>query len=252
LTTDLNIDKIICKLEYGLIGFGVGYVSGTLIEYIESGKGININCFTKTLINNWTDDIVSIWKQLTILGFIIDKIHLLDYEYRSVIGKPTTFGCNSDQVKHQSLCYNKSEIPDDYSFSSADKFTRDCPSGIKDDGIACYYPPYGRSASYPWKFSDGFNLDDAMKRCEKDHPNLGCEKYSEIIYPKYRNGFHNFGCCLCENNKENRVPKDTKWITGHSVGNYCINPNYNKYHDAFCYLTGSSNDSWQYFSPDIY
>jgi len=56
---------------------------------------------------------------------------------------------------------------------------------------------YGRGVGYPWKFGDKFgNLDQARERCEKAEP-LGCEKSGLIWYPKCREGYHAFGCCIC-------------------------------------------------------
>jgi len=76
-----------------------------------------------------------------------------------------------------------------------------CAAGFRDDGAHCAKPePYGRGAGYPWKAGDKpFSLDDARKRCNKDHPQ-GCEKHGAIIYPKCREGFHATGCCVCSPN----------------------------------------------------
>ncbi|KAL4485736.1 hypothetical protein ABPG72_010998 [Tetrahymena utriculariae] len=72
-----------------------------------------------------------------------------------------------------------------------------CPPGFRDDGLFCAKPSaYGRGAGYPWKFGDGFNLNSATERCEKDN-SQGCEQNGLIIYPKSQQGFHNVGCCTC-------------------------------------------------------
>jgi len=56
---------------------------------------------------------------------------------------------------------------------------------------------YGRGVGYPWKFGDKFgSLDQAKERCEKAEP-LGCEKSGLIYYPKCKQGYHAFGCCIC-------------------------------------------------------
>jgi hypothetical protein len=74
-----------------------------------------------------------------------------------------------------------------------------CPAGWRDDGTTCWLDAetYGRGEGYPWKFGDGFNLDDAWSRCERDQGSGNCEKYGEIIYPKCRRDFHPSGCCTC-------------------------------------------------------
>jgi|688.fasta_scaffold61920_2 hypothetical protein len=72
-----------------------------------------------------------------------------------------------------------------------------CPDGWRDDGTVCWLDSYGRGGGYPWKFGDGFNLDNARRRCENDNPQ-GCDKYGEIIYPRCRSGYHSVECCLCE------------------------------------------------------
>ncbi len=75
-----------------------------------------------------------------------------------------------------------------------------CPSGFRDDGAFCAKPaPYGRGGGYPWKFGDGFNLNNAKKRCERDH-RQGCEKWGEIMYPKCKPNYHPAGCCICSPN----------------------------------------------------
>ena len=74
---------------------------------------------------------------------------------------------------------------------------QDCPRGYRDDGFFCAKPePYGRGGGYPWNFGDALNLDAARARCEKDNAQ-GCEKSGEIMYPKCKEGFHAFGCCVC-------------------------------------------------------
>ncbi|KAL4446396.1 hypothetical protein ABPG74_001137 [Tetrahymena malaccensis] len=72
-----------------------------------------------------------------------------------------------------------------------------CPPGFRDDGLFCAKPSaYGRGAGYPWKFGDGFNLDNANRRCNDDN-SQGCEQNGLVIYPKCKQGFHNVGCCIC-------------------------------------------------------
>ncbi len=95
----------------------------------------------------------------------------------------------------------------------------DCPSGYRDDGAFCAKPAaYGRGAGYPWKFGDGFNLDKARRRCEKDNPQ-GCEKSGEIMYPKCRAGFSPAGCCICSPNCPSGFP---------DMGVSCTKPSYGR------------------------
>ncbi|KAG2424586.1 hypothetical protein HXX76_014467 [Chlamydomonas incerta] len=73
-----------------------------------------------------------------------------------------------------------------------------CPAGYGTTAVDCPKPAaYGRGAGYPWKFGDGFNLDAAWARCQRDNPSTGCEQSGAIIYPKCRAGFYAFGCCVC-------------------------------------------------------
>lgn len=46
------------------------------------------------------------------------------------------------------------------------------------------------------QFGDGFNLDGAFSRCEREN-SQGCEQWAAVVYPKCRPGFHNVGCCVC-------------------------------------------------------
>lgn len=95
----------------------------------------------------------------------------------------------------------------------------DCPSGYRDDGAFCAKPAaYGRGAGYPWKFGDGFNLDKARKRCERDN-SQGCEKSGEIMYPKCRAGFHATGCCICSPDCPSGFP---------DMGVSCTKPSYGR------------------------
>lgn len=41
------------------------------------------------------------------------------------------------------------------------------------------------------------------ERCEKDHGKGRCEKNGLIVYPKCKNGYHSFGCCICRPSKPN-------------------------------------------------
>jgi CRISPR/Cas system CSM-associated protein Csm5 (group 7 of RAMP superfamily) len=72
LATDLNIDKIIYKVKYKLIGFGVGYFSGTLYNCIQSGKKLSFNCFVSSLATNWVNNLENFWLNYTPFGIIIN------------------------------------------------------------------------------------------------------------------------------------------------------------------------------------
>jgi hypothetical protein len=52
IANSLNLDKIIRKLEYKLLGFGIEYISDALIEYIESNKRISFDYLVLTITNN--------------------------------------------------------------------------------------------------------------------------------------------------------------------------------------------------------
>ena len=64
-----------------------------------------------------------------------------------------------------------------------------CQPGFRDDGAFCFKPEaYGRGVGYAiW------NED----KCKRENPDLGCEKWGAIWYPKCRANFHNVACCIC-------------------------------------------------------
>ena len=65
---------------------------------------------------------------------------------------------------------------------------QNCPKSFRDDGAFCFTPDtYGRGAGY---------FISNLSKCEKENPE-GCEQYGLLCYPKCRQGFSNFGCCLC-------------------------------------------------------
>lgn len=37
-------------------------------------------------------------------------------------------------------------------------------------------------------------------RCEEKYGKGNCEEYGAIVYPKCKEGYHNFGCCICRPN----------------------------------------------------
>ena len=106
--------------------------------------------------------------------------------------------CEPKWAKDGALCYPECKV----GYKGVGPVCwQSCAPGFRDDGDYCAKPkPYGRGACYPWKAGDKpFSLDDARKRCNKDHPQ-GCEKHGAIIYPKCKEGFHATGCCVCSPN----------------------------------------------------
>ncbi|KXZ51351.1 hypothetical protein GPECTOR_13g839 [Gonium pectorale] len=63
-----------------------------------------------------------------------------------------------------------------------------CPERFKDLQAACGKPDvYGRGVGYPLWQAD---------RCRADHPQ-GCDRWGLLYYPRCRDGFGAWGCCLC-------------------------------------------------------
>ncbi|KAG9408400.1 hypothetical protein AC1031_021638 [Aphanomyces cochlioides] len=112
---------------------------------------------------------------------------------RMAVGR-ARFRSRAMAIKINWACYDK--CPTNYTRQAMDCH-QNCPSGFEDQGLFCRKAEYGRGTGYPWKFGDGFNLNKARKRCEKDHGAGNCEKSGEIIYPKCKYGYEAFGCCIC-------------------------------------------------------
>jgi hypothetical protein len=72
LVTNLNIDKIIHKVEYGLVGFGIDYFSGILYDCIQSGKRLSFDCIVSNLAINWVNNLENFWLNYTPFGIIIN------------------------------------------------------------------------------------------------------------------------------------------------------------------------------------
>ena len=68
-----------------------------------------------------------------------------------------------------------------------------CPSGMADQGLYCRKSEYGRGAGYAWQP----DKPSMQERCEEDYGIDKCEKYGLIWYPKCKEGYTAFGCCLC-------------------------------------------------------
>lgn len=72
-----------------------------------------------------------------------------------------------------------------------------CPDGMTDQGLFCRAPEYGRGSGYPWTLGDSLNLNAALSRCEAKEGTGKCEPWGAVIYPKCKEGYSNFGCCIC-------------------------------------------------------
>jgi hypothetical protein len=98
------------------------------------------------------------------------------------IGKPI-HTCKSPSVQSGLLCYPSC----DSGYTGVGPVCwQDCVNNYRDDGAFCFKPePYGRGVGYVNE-----------KKCENENP-IGCEKNGLLYYPKCKEGFHNFGCCVC-------------------------------------------------------
>ncbi|RZF44092.1 hypothetical protein LSTR_LSTR004464 [Laodelphax striatellus] len=102
--------------------------------------------------------------------------------------------CADNQAKIGEFCYE--HCPAGYARFGFDCHSV-CPQGMRNDGLFCRRSEYGRGAGYPWKFGDALNDNAMFERCRADNPQLGCEKHGLIVYPKCRDGYSAFGCCIC-------------------------------------------------------
>jgi len=76
-----------------------------------------------------------------------------------------------------------------------------CKAGWTQQGAFCRLEEYGRGGGYPWQGGDWlFKLDQARDRCERDNGRGNCEQNGLLYYPKCRNGYYAFGCCICRPN----------------------------------------------------
>jgi len=102
--------------------------------------------------------------------------------------------CPYGSNEEAGLCYKKC---DDGYKGFATMCIPGCPSGYRDDGLYCAKPKaYGRGAGYPVHVLE-FNDKGMYKRCEADHGSGNCEKSGLIVYPKCKEGYKAFGCCVC-------------------------------------------------------
>ena len=72
-----------------------------------------------------------------------------------------------------------------------------CPPGWRNDGLFCRLAEYGRGVGYPWKGSDGLSNSGMLARCNAAEAPNSCQMWGAIAYPKCKEGYEPFGCCLC-------------------------------------------------------
>jgi len=66
---------------------------------------------------------------------------------------------------------------------------QNCPAGFNDAGVTCGKPAaYGRGTGVVGLWFDA---------CNRENPEKGCEWWGALVYPKCRDGFFAFGCCIC-------------------------------------------------------
>lgn len=105
--------------------------------------------------------------------------------YGRGVGEVIT-SCRDGQEKNGALCYPNCR---EGFYGVGPVCWQPCPSGFRDDGAFCYKPEaYGRGVGYAiW------NEDN----CNRDNPDVGCEKWGAIWYPRCKTNFHNVACCIC-------------------------------------------------------
>jgi len=72
-----------------------------------------------------------------------------------------------------------------------------CPPHMRDDGLFCRDPEYGRGAGYAFWQKAKCNRRMGAVIDPKTSKPVGCEKWGAMWYPKCRVGYKNFGCCIC-------------------------------------------------------
>ena len=104
--------------------------------------------------------------------------------YGRGVGEVIT-SCHDGWEKDGALCYPPCK--DGYN-GVGPVCWKTCPSGFTDTGAHCLKPSaYGRGSGYAL-----WNKD----KCEREN-HQGCEKWGALYYPKCRENFHYFGCCVC-------------------------------------------------------
>ena len=119
-----------------------------------------------------------------------------------------------------------------------------CPSGWGSSSIDCFKPSsYGRGGGYCWRFWD---RNWAWDTCTREN-SQGCEWWGGCAYPKCRDGFSPYGCCLCSPNCPDGT-SDKGAMCGRNIMSYTtINPvqcDNNQYMNAvtrLCYPSCPSN-----------
>ena len=194
------------------------------------------------------------------------------HSYTRIGGRMPDGPCRDTEELSMGFCYKKC---DPGYTGSGPVCWQDCPDEFRNDGPYCAKPgAYGRGGGYPWRGSDGTNLDKARARCLKDNPDW-CEKYGAMYYPKCKPGFSNAGSNLCSPNcpagmenigvscmkkSDTRKPKleqctGTMYLEGMS----CYEPCKDRYYamGAMCYpctgleVTAAQKEKCRISSPTI-
>jgi hypothetical protein len=91
--------------------------------------------------------------------------------------------CQDNLVQSGLLCYPKCK--EDYT-GVGPVCWQNCQQNFRNDGAFCFKTPaYGRGA--------GYIPED---KCKNEN-SQGCEKNGLLFYPKCKEGYHAFGCCIC-------------------------------------------------------
>lgn len=124
---------------------------------------------------------------------LLSSVNPIPASYGRGVGKP--LGCGPNEEHDGALCYPKCQA----GYKGVGPVCwEECSSGFKDEGALCAKPaPYPRGTGFPWKFGDGPNDHKMYERCEKEHGDGNCQKDGDLVYPKCKADFHNFGCCVC-------------------------------------------------------
>lgn len=93
--------------------------------------------------------------------------------------------CPQGQEKNGLLCYPNCK---EGFYGVGPVCWQSCPSEFTDTGAHCLKPAaYGRGVGYALWHEDQCNRENSQ----------GCEKWGALYYPKCREHFHYFGCCVC-------------------------------------------------------
>jgi len=75
-------------------------------------------------------------------------------------------------------------------YTSDKKAMKKCPEGWRNDGLYCRLPEYGRGVGH-------FTEDGCKASKLAEKTGKGCGKHLLIWYPTCKEGYTNFGCCIC-------------------------------------------------------